>query len=99
MSLPPQLDRELGRLYGYPDCCVEAFIDKDQWSLDELVRDHIAHTMGRPWNGTGFVPCSACRAQAAADFAAFVANVITPNRAAISPFPESAHSLIQRAAS
>lgn len=38
-----------GMLFGYPDCCIEAFI-----TLNHLGSD------ARKLNGTGFIPCAKC---------------------------------------
>ena len=43
--------RTLGLFYGYPECCIEAF----------LTFSHLySGTEGRPFIGTGFIPCAKC---------------------------------------
>ena len=46
-----------GKRFGYPECCVEAFImrneDEDNFIPPNRVQIRVA-------NGTGFIPCSYC---------------------------------------
>jgi len=93
-ELPPDLsDREAdwveqGMHYGYPACCIVAFVDRCRRRSTPawvLCVDH-------PWDGTGFVPCADCRPIAAADFSKFVAENIAPMRSHPHPFPHGGGS-------
>ncbi|KGX39663.1 hypothetical protein [Burkholderia pseudomallei] len=72
--------RIVGNFFGYPSCCVEAF-----------VRDNCDATKTRypqaPWIGTGYVPCLACAEKALPDFQAFVDTKIAPHRKLKEAFP------------
>jgi hypothetical protein len=67
------LKEEIGRFYGYPECCIEAF-------PCESVR------VG-PWMGTGFLACPRCAPTAERNFDAWVAEHIATGREASQPFP------------
>ena len=43
---------EIGRYYGYPDCCIQAFAKFEHM--------FVITTQIRQLFGTGFVPCMAC---------------------------------------
>jgi len=73
--------RALGRHFGYPQCCVDAFLaDTCQMTKDRYP--------DAPWDGTGFIPCPCCAEQALKDFVSFVASVITPARRTAACFPD-----------
>ena len=73
--------RALGRYYGFPECCVEAFI-----ALPDVMPARV-NSINEPWNKTGFVPCPAC-APVAQDFEKFVREYIQPRRICSAPFPD-----------
>lgn len=84
---------EVGRGFGYPECCVNFFCDS--------VVPHIAMTnlpyygtseavMKEPWYGTGFVPCPVCRIAMNLDPEHYIAEIIAPRRLRdYKPFPDS----------
>jgi hypothetical protein len=49
--------RQLGKRLGYPECCVEAFVERnmdiDNWVPPSRIQLRIG-------NETGFIPCSYC---------------------------------------
>lgn len=49
--------REHGRKFGYPQCCIDDFIQRfiDRWFAGSNWHDET-----RPWYGTGYVPCPSC---------------------------------------
>lgn len=50
-----------GTRYGYPVCCINAFIDRHNHNIlnpDNYI--HISRIQSRVSKGTGFLPCSYC---------------------------------------
>lgn len=73
--------------YGYPTCCIRAFLHRLSMGEAELEADNAAYHDHAPWYGTGYIPCSVCREAAAIDFDKFVAERIAPRRLEGVPFP------------
>lgn len=60
MKLPKHLIEEqkprwtlIGKLLGYPECCIESFISDFEQNLNKPREP-------RPFDGTGFLPCLSC---------------------------------------
>jgi hypothetical protein len=72
--------RELGKYYGYPDCCIRAF----------LTKQHLKNTFGEHGKNTfgdhGFIPCAKCAAKIQRGETT-LENLIQ-NRECETPFPE-----------
>jgi hypothetical protein len=81
MSLINVQWRALGQHYGYPRCCVDAFLS----DTCQVTKDRYPDA---PWDGTGFIPCPCCAERAIEDFDAFVATTITPARRTEASFPD-----------
>ncbi len=47
---------QLGRMLGYPPCCVDAFTSPHRDDPDSEWRDPCPE-----WDGSGFIPCPGCR--------------------------------------
>lgn len=69
-----------GRFYGYPTCCVAAFINME----------HLVNKTKRQFNGTGYIPCSSCNNLSEAELLATIAS----NRLCSQPFPEEGDLLV-----
>ena len=68
--------RAFGRYYGYPSCCVEAFIGR-----------RVKAPEG-DWSGTGYIPCERCITKIGRrGFETFVKFAIRPVRRCKHPFP------------
>ena len=73
--------RVWGNFFGYPSCCVEAFLHN--WCHE--TKDHYPEA---PWMGTGYIPCLSCAQKALPDFQAFVDAELAPHRKFWKPFPQ-----------
>lgn len=62
-----------GRYYGYPDCCIQAFLELE----------HLSDPEPRKLDGTGYVPCKDCNAKSEED----LKHMIQSKRKALMPFP------------
>ena len=72
--------RELGKYYGYPDCCIWAFLTKQH--LKKPFGDHGKN----PFGDQGFIPCARCVAKIQQGETT-LENLIQ-NRECETPFPE-----------
>lgn len=52
--------RRMGKHFGYPDCCIESFIQRASCMLDTGLRIELTHAQERVHNHTGFIPCDTC---------------------------------------
>ena len=73
--------REMGRLFGYPECCIESVVEGAGCSPEGVPNKYI---------GTGFTPCHACQTTKTMD--ELIAE-INSNRTYKQPFPMSLHGL------
>lgn len=46
-----------GQRFGYPECCIQAFIERNKYN-DNIIRPRRIQL--RIGNRTGFIPCSYC---------------------------------------
>lgn len=79
MKHNPNLEwwQALGALLGYPECCIEDFCNRDTLPTER-----------RPFDGTGFIPCPKCAAEARAiGLTEWLARNIAPNRKVATEFP------------
>lgn len=77
--------RIYGIYFGYPICCTEFFIVR----LDNFLRGKpVDPYEGKPWMGTGFIPCELHQAQIEKEGLGKIAQTISANRACLIPFPE-----------
>lgn len=88
--------RELGKYYGYPDCCIRAFLTKQH--LKNPFGDHGKNPFGEygknpfgehgknPVGDHGFIPCAKCAAKIQRGETT-LENLIQ-NRECETPFPE-----------
>lgn len=51
----------LGRYFGYPECCIRAFLEQD-------------FERGGPFDGTGYRPCRTCATRPEAEVLAHIAS-------------------------
>ncbi len=78
--------RTLGLFYGYPECCIEAF----------LTFSHLySGTEGRPFIGTGFIPCAKCSKEKTEEQ---LLAEIAKNRVYREAFPEDGNDFDEEAA-
>lgn len=61
-----------GRYYGYPECCIESFINLEHLGSPD-----------RKLKGTGYVPCAKCDSKTEVE----LIDIINSNRKAPRPFP------------
>ena len=69
----------LGVYFGFPDCCIETFIDRRQFEAKEFFAD-------LPSTGTGYMPCLCCAKEVHNDWGKFQ-DKINQNRICPKPFP------------
>lgn len=50
--------RATGQYYGYPTCCIDAFIEDMQYLENTGKAPVRARADKYPWTGTGFIPCN-----------------------------------------
>ena len=56
--LSPDADiADAGEYYGYPDCCIMAFMKDIIYMYAGMGFPHRNREDGSPWDGTGFIPC------------------------------------------
>jgi hypothetical protein len=46
-----------GKRFGYPECCIEAFLIRNEDDDNIIPPNRVQKRVG---NGTGFIPCSYC---------------------------------------
>ena len=46
-----------GKRFGYPECCIEAFIERNTNVSEPILPNRVQRRVGK---GTGFIPCSYC---------------------------------------
>lgn len=63
-----------GRYYGYPECCIQSFLNLD----------HLSDPEPRKLKGTGYVPCKACNKKSEKK----LIETIQSMRRALVPFPK-----------
>lgn len=63
----------LGRFFGYPECCINAFKNFEHIGGDS-----------RKLDGTGYIPCATCNKKSTK----FLIDVINKKRISRLPFPE-----------
>lgn len=69
--------RENGKIFGYPECCIEEFCN------------HLGGrgNLFRKFHGTGYVPCESCNRKTAQE----LLDQIAARRTYPKPFPEDGH--------
>jgi len=50
--------RQIGKRLGYPECCIEAFVKRNELDDDTFIPP--SRIQKRVGNGSGFIPCSYC---------------------------------------
>lgn len=83
-----------GRVFGYPECCIESFKNLDHKKGKSLGADGWNKAWDKgPWVGTGFVPCKKHLREANKNFKAFVKKYITPIRIHWEDFPKDEEAI------
>lgn len=72
---------ELGRYFGYPDCCIEAFLDR-LYTPGDVLED--SNKVNNKMHGTGYVPCPDCYEKSKEE----LISTIKANRICKEPFPK-----------
>lgn len=75
---------ELGRYFGYPDCCILHFCGRAVVMQMGYLK-MAAIPPGNPFDETGYVPCPSCRQNRTKEH---MLATITQNRKCPLPFPE-----------
>lgn len=76
--------RSNGELFGYPECCIQNFMDNFRVPLEDiavvrLTREH--PSVAKFLEGSGFVPCPSCASKIEEKgFSTFFWEHIAPNR-------------------
>jgi hypothetical protein len=74
---------EVGKHYGYPQCCIEWFA-KERIAKHPLEMEPLTAKQNEAHGGTGFVPCPKC----AETVTAATLHTLIKNRQCSLPFPE-----------
>jgi hypothetical protein len=83
-----------GSYYGYPPCCIAEFIEgvrvrdaaQTPAEYSKISKARLRRHRGKPWEGSGFLPCKKCALTAARNYAKFIDENITPRRKHAEPF-------------
>lgn len=72
---------DMGIYYGYPMCCIGAFIDR----MMDFKDNGYSKTAPRKFHGTGYIPCAVCNNKSEDELLATIAR----NRRCRKPFPHA----------
>jgi len=60
--------RENGKYFGFPQCCIDYFVDKI------IVKQDLSVNPGNKMYGTGYVPCPDCNKKSRVELINFINN-------------------------